>query len=85
MNRSEPQFTPAAHEAILLRRCVFKPYAANAGPMFTLSMWDTGRLILRPGDTDADYFADYTDGQRAFCAAHAEALACEVYSRFEAQ
>lgn len=41
-----------------------------------------GFLTLRPGDTDADYFTDYTDAQRAYCAEHAEALASEVYSRF---
>lgn len=41
-----------------------------------------GFLTLRPGDTDADYFAAYTPDQLAYCAAHAEALSCEVYSRF---
>jgi hypothetical protein len=31
-------------------------------------------LTLRPGDTDADYFADYTETQREFAATDAEAL-----------
>jgi hypothetical protein len=33
-----------------------------------------GWLTLRPGDTDADYFADYTERQHAFASAHAETL-----------
>lgn len=39
-------------------------------------------LTLRPGDTDADYFAGYTDEQRAYCDAHAEALGFEAMRRF---
>jgi hypothetical protein len=39
-------------------------------------------LTLRPGDTDADYFDEYTDEQRAFCDLHAETLACEAINRF---
>ncbi len=31
-------------------------------------------LTLRPGDTDAEYFENYTDAQKAYCAAHAEYL-----------
>jgi hypothetical protein len=41
-----------------------------------------GFLTLRPGDTDADYFANYTLAQRDYCALHAEALAAEVQARF---
>jgi hypothetical protein len=40
-----------------------------------------GFLTLRPGDTDEDYFADYTPKQLAFLG-HAEALGAEVYARF---
>lgn len=39
-------------------------------------------LTLRKGDTDADYFANYTPEQIEFSETHAESLACEVYSRF---
>jgi len=39
-------------------------------------------LTLCPGDTDADYFENYTDDQRAFCAQHAEALSMYVMNRF---
>lgn len=39
-------------------------------------------LTLRPGDTDADYFAEYTADQRAYCDEHAEALAMACYDRF---
>ena len=41
-----------------------------------------GFLTLKPGDTDADYFAKYTDAQKAFCDAHAEMLAWESIQRF---
>ena len=42
-------------------------------------------LTLRPGDTDADYFAAYTPDQLAYCAAHAEALSLAVFDRFGEQ
>jgi len=41
-----------------------------------------GFLTLRPGDTDADYFADYTPEQMTFCGQHAETLSCEAVTRF---
>ncbi len=41
-----------------------------------------GFLTLRPGDTDADYFAEYTPDQLAFANEHAETLACAVADRF---
>lgn len=41
-----------------------------------------GWLTLRPGDTDSDYFTDYTQEQLDFASAHAETLACEVVARF---
>lgn len=41
-----------------------------------------GFLTLRPGDTDADYFKDYTYEQRRFADEHAEWLAGEVQARF---
>ncbi len=39
-------------------------------------------LTLRPGDTDAEYFEDYTPAQLAYCSEHAEALSSAVESRF---
>jgi hypothetical protein len=33
-------------------------------------------LSLRPGDTDSEYFADYTERQRAWCDDRAEYLSC---------
>lgn len=39
-------------------------------------------LTLRPGDTDWEYFENYTDSQREFCDQRAEDLACEVMRRF---
>lgn len=39
-------------------------------------------LTLRPGDTDEEYFAKYTDAQREYADAYAEVLSCEVQTRF---
>lgn len=39
-------------------------------------------LTLRPGDTDPEYFENYTPDQMAFCDAHAEALQMEAIHRF---
>lgn len=39
-------------------------------------------LTLRPGDTDREYFEDYTEAQLDYCSQHAEALASEVLNRF---
>lgn len=41
-----------------------------------------GFLTLREGDTDAEYFADYTPEQLEFSQTHAETLGCEVQFRF---
>jgi hypothetical protein len=41
-----------------------------------------GFLTLKPGDTDREYFAGYTERQRDFCSEHAEALAIAVMDRF---
>jgi hypothetical protein len=39
-------------------------------------------LTLRPGDTDSEYFAKYTEPQHSWCIAHAEDLAMAVLERF---
>jgi hypothetical protein len=41
-----------------------------------------GFLTLRPGDTDSEYFAEYTPEQLEFCSQHAEWLSCCVDDRF---
>ena len=41
-----------------------------------------GFLCLRHGDTDKEYFKDYTVEQLAFSDEHAEALQIAVYDRF---
>ncbi len=41
-----------------------------------------GFLTLRPGDTDEEYFDEYTQRQLEFCDHHAESLSCEVEFRF---
>ena len=58
-----------------------------------LHAWDSdetvaaimGFLTLRLGDTDREYFENYTAEQIEFRDTHAESLACEVYARFEAE
>jgi hypothetical protein len=41
-----------------------------------------GFLTLRPGDTDDDYFADYSAEQIDYAEQHAEALGLAVYDRY---
>lgn len=41
-----------------------------------------GYLALRPGNTDAEYFANYTAEQLAYCDEHAETLSCYIANRF---
>lgn len=40
-----------------------------------------GFLTLRPGDTDREYFADYTAAQLEYCGQHAESLSIAVCDR----
>src|SRR3990167_5198674 len=39
-------------------------------------------LTIQPGDTDPEYFANYTPAQLEYCGQHAEALSGEVRARF---
>ena len=39
-------------------------------------------VAMRPGDTDDEYFADYTPAQRDWAEEHGEALSCEAQSRY---
>lgn len=41
-----------------------------------------GWLTLKPGDTDPDFFADYTPEQLAFASSHGETLALACIDRF---
>lgn len=59
----------------------------GCSPMHAIDSDDTiasllGFLTLRPGDTDREYFADYTEAQLDFASSHAESLSAEVYTRF---
>jgi len=63
---------------------VFEGADFRASPMHAIDSDATvrcllGFLTLRPGDTDDEYFADYTDKQRAFCQTDAEALSRYAY------
>jgi hypothetical protein len=37
---------------------------------------------MRPGDTDAEFFADYTDDQLAWAEAHADSLQMVAFDRY---
>lgn len=41
-----------------------------------------GFLTLKPGDTDREYFRNYTEEQREYCRNWAEALSLEVMLRY---
>lgn len=58
---------------------IFEGSDFNGSPMDADDSADTlanllGFLTLRPGDTDPEYFEDYTDRQLEFCDDHAETL-----------
>ena len=83
--------TDSAHRNIIGYRLVsegavlFKgqDYAAHADADSDAAVEGIMRfLTLRPGDTDAEYFASYTPAQLEFAAQHAESLSCEVDARF---
>lgn len=67
------------------------PYSYCAVPSFESVDGDAAAelaiscVAIRPGDTDSEYFADYTDEQLAFCEAHGEHLSCVQcdYERYE--
>jgi hypothetical protein len=59
----------------------------GCSPMHAIDSDDTiaglmGFLTLRPGDTDDEYFDNYTDAQRDYADHYAETLSCEVMTRF---
>jgi hypothetical protein len=69
------------------RRTLFEGEDFCCSPLHAIDSDETvgallGFLTLRPGDTDAEYFADYTPQQLEFCAQHAETLAWEAEVRF---
>ena len=41
-----------------------------------------GWITLKPGDTDREYFANYTQAQLDFASSHADTLEMEVMDRF---
>ena len=70
-----------------VREVLFEGEDFQCSPLHAVDSDETVRAImdfltLRPGDTDAEYFENYTAEQLAFCDAHAEALSFEVVRRF---
>lgn len=66
---------------------LFKGEDFGCSPLHAIDSDETivaimGFLTLRPGDTDDEYFLDYTKKQLDYCSQHAEALAGEVMNRF---
>jgi hypothetical protein len=69
------------------RSTLFEGEDFRCSPLHAIASDETmgallGFLTLRPGDTDPEYFADYTPQQLEFCDQHAESLAWEVEVRF---
>lgn len=81
------RMTSINHRAHRVRTTIFEAADFAGSPMHADDSDETVRslmtfLTLRPGDTDADYFASYTPKQLEFRDRHAEALAAEVARRF---
>lgn len=73
------EFSDPAGE-VLFRGDDFGPSPRHADDSDATLRALLGFLTLRPGDTDADYLAHYTDRQRAFAASDACELLAFVYS-----
>ena len=66
---------------------IFQGEDFHCSPMHCVDSDETitaimGFLTLKPGDTDAEYFEDYSAAQLEYCEQHAESLYCEVMNRF---
>lgn len=80
------QCTPCANKTFAVRT-LFEGEDFACSPMCVIDSDECvaslmGFLTLRPGDTDAEYFANYTEAQLDFASQHAEALGMEVMNRF---
>lgn len=69
------------------RRVLFEGSDFECSPRHAIDSDEAVRVLmnfltLRPGDTDWEYFENYTDSQREFCDQRAEDLAREVMCRF---
>lgn len=76
------QHTPGAKPVTIFQGEDFSGSPMNADDADETVAALLGFLTLRPGDTDADYFENYTPAQLDFCAQHAEALSLEALTRF---
>ena len=66
--------------AVLFAGDDFRPSPMHADDSDATLRGLLGFLLLRPGDTDADYFADYTAAQLAFAKSNACELLAFIYS-----
>lgn len=91
--RTHPRGTPMLgyqlrqHERGQLSDVLFEGEDYSASPLHATDSDDTvaglmGFLTLKPGDTDREYFQDYTPAQMAFVGEHAEALSSYCVERF---
>lgn len=68
-------------------RVIFQGDDFGASPLHAIDSDETcaallGFLTLRPGDTDKEYFENYTPEQMEFAETHAEALLAYCFGRF---
>lgn len=66
--------------AVLFSGDDFRPSPVHADDSDDTLRGLLGFLTLRPGDTDAEYFADYTPAQLAFATSDAAQLLAFIYS-----
>ena len=69
------------------KKVIFKGSDFGPSPMYSIDGDKTvaallSFLTLKPGDTDPDYFANYTPEQFAFASEHGEAIQCYSMDRF---
>jgi len=83
---NEPQYSHRIRQTVE-RIVLFEGEDFRSSPLHAVDSDETveailGFLTLRPGDTDSEYFVNYTDVQREFCSAHAEYLNVASLDRF---
>jgi len=70
------------HTVTLFEGEDFRPSPLHAHDSYEAVKALMAFLTLRHGDTDLEYFANYTPEQLDYCSLHAESLSCEVGNRF---
>lgn len=67
---------------------IFKDFSTGCSPLVAIDSDESiasiiSGMCMRPGDTDRDWFDNYTPEQWEFVRMHAESLGYEAYCRFD--